>query len=112
MLFFILSKTYVVGTRKSLSNAKIFEHPKQILKTRLQSMVHHREYLPFYLTKLHAKTVKEEMHLQENILLIFNLYPRVDLVVKVTRNVAQCPLYNVTCAPKKIEVVISQLGMI
>ena len=38
------------------------------------------------------------MHLKENTL--FDL----DLWVKVTRNVAQCPLHNVTYAPTEFEV--------
>ena len=43
-------------------------------------------------------TVKENIHLQENTL--FDL----DLRVKVTRNVAKCPLHNVTYAPTEFEV--------
>ena len=50
---------------------------------------------------LHS-TVKEKMHLQENTL--FDL----DLWVKVTRNVAQCPLHNVTYASTEIEVTTSK----
>ena len=47
-------------------------------------------------------TVKEKIHLQENIL--FNL----DLWVKVTWNVAQCPLHHVTYAPTEFEVTTSK----
>ena len=46
---------------------------------------------------LHPR-VKEKMHLEENTL--FDL----DLWVKVTRNVAQCPLHHVTYAPTELEV--------
>ena len=46
--------------------------------------------------------VKEKMYLQENTL--FDL----DLRVKVTQNVAQCPLYHVTCAPAEFEVTASK----
>ena len=42
------------------------------------------------------------MHLQENTL--FDL----DLWVKVTRNVAKCPLYHVTYAPTELEVTTSK----
>ena len=42
------------------------------------------------------------MHLQENIL--FDL----DLQVKVTQKVAQCPLHHVTCAPTEFEVTTSK----
>ena len=45
---------------------------------------------------------KEKMHLQENTL--FDL----DLYVKVTGNVAQCPLYHVTYAPTEFEVTVSK----
>ena len=45
--------------------------------------------------------VKEVLHLQENIL--YDL----DLVVKVTQNVAQCPSNHMTYAPAKFEVVTS-----
>ena len=47
-------------------------------------------------------TVKEKMHLQENTL--FNL----DLRVKVTRNVARCPLHRVTYAPTEFKVTTSK----
>ena len=50
---------------------------------------------------LHS-TVKEKMHLQENTL--FNL----DLQVKVTQNVVQCPLHHVTYAPTEFEVTKSK----
>ena len=51
--------------------------------------------------------VKEKMHLQENTL--FDL----DLVVKVTWNVAQCPLHHVTYAPTEFEVTTSNgLGVV
>ena len=46
--------------------------------------------------------VKEKMHLQENTL--FDL----DIGVKVTQNVAQCPLHHVTYAPTEIEVITSK----
>ena len=46
-------------------------------------------------------TVKEKMHLQENTL--FDL----DLLVKVTCNVAQYPLHNVTYSATKFEVAMS-----
>ena len=46
--------------------------------------------------------VKEEMHLQENTL--FDL----DLGVKVTWNVAQCPLHHVSYAPTEFEVTTSK----
>ena len=46
--------------------------------------------------------VKEKMNLQENTL--FDL----DLGVKVTRNVAQCPLHHVTYAPIEFEVTTSK----
>ena len=41
---------------------------------------------------------KEKIHLQENIL--FDL----DLGVKVTQNVAQCPHHHITYAPTEFEV--------
>ena len=47
-------------------------------------------------------TVNEKMHLQENTL--FDL----DLWVKVTRNVAQCPLHHVTYAPTEFEITTSK----
>ena len=47
-------------------------------------------------------TVKEKMHLHENTL--FSL----DLGVKVTRNIAQCPLHHVTYAPTEFEVTTSK----
>ena len=47
-------------------------------------------------------TVKEKTHLQENTLFDLNLQ------VKVTRNVAQCPLHHVTYAPTKFEVTTSK----
>ena len=47
-------------------------------------------------------TVKEKMHLQENTL--FDL----DLWVKVTQNVAQCPLHHVAYAPTEFEVTTSK----
>ena len=46
-------------------------------------------------------TVKDKMHLQEN-----NLFD-VDLGVRVTQNVAQCPLHHVTYAPTEFEVTMS-----
>ena len=46
--------------------------------------------------------VKEKMHLQEN-----NLFD-LDLWVKVTQNVAQCPLQHVTYAPTEFEVTTSK----
>ena len=45
-----------------------------------------------------CRSVKEEMHLQENTL--FDL----DLRVKLTRNVVRYPLHYVTYAPAKFEV--------
>ena len=48
------------------------------------------------------RTVKKKLHLQENTL--FDL----DLRVKVTRNVAQCPLHHVTNAPTEFEVTTSK----
>ena len=51
--------------------------------------------------KLLHPTVKELMHLQENT--VFDL----DLGVKVTQDVAQYPLHDVTCAPVKFEVATS-----
>ena len=45
--------------------------------------------------------VKEEMHLQENTLYDLNL------VVKVTQNVVQCPLNHMTYACAKFEVATS-----
>ena len=45
--------------------------------------------------------VKEKMHLQENTLFYL------DFVVKVTQNVAQCPLHHVTYAPTEFEVTTS-----
>ena len=47
-------------------------------------------------------TVKGKMHLQENTL--FDL----DIGVKVTGNVAQCPLHHVTYAPTRFEVTTSK----
>ena len=47
-------------------------------------------------------TVKEKMHLQENILV------DLDLRVKVTRNVAQSTLHYVTYAPTEFEVTTSK----
>ena len=44
-------------------------------------------------------TVEEKMHLQENTL---------NDQVKVTRNVAQCPLHHVTYAPTEFEVTTSK----
>ena len=46
--------------------------------------------------------VKDKMHIQENTL--FDL----DLGVKVTGNVTQCPLHYVTYAPTKFEVTMSK----
>ena len=57
-------------------------------------------YLPSL--KLLHPMVKEKMHLQENTL--FDL----DLWVKVTQNVAQCPLHHVTYAPTEFEVTTSK----
>ena len=51
-------------------------------------------------------TVKEKMHLQENTL--FDGDFDLDLRVKVTRNVAQCPLHHVTYAPTEFEVTTSK----
>ena len=48
-------------------------------------------------------TVKEKMHLQANTL--FDL----DLWVKVTRNVAKCPLHHVTYAPTEFEFTTSKV---
>ena len=45
-------------------------------------------------------TVKEEVHLKENTLF--------DLRVKVTRNVAQCPIHHVTYAPTEFGVTASK----
>ena len=52
--------------------------------------------------KLLRPTVLEKMHLQESTL--FDL----DLQVKVTLNVAQCPLHHVTYAPTEFEVTTSK----
>ena len=52
--------------------------------------------------KLLRPTVIEKMHLQESTL--FDL----DLQVKVTLNVAQCPLHHVTYAPTEFEVTTSK----
>ena len=46
--------------------------------------------------------VKEKMHLQE--ITLFDI----DLRVKVTRNVAQCPLHYLTYAPTEFEVTTSK----
>ena len=46
--------------------------------------------------------VKEKMHLQEK-----TLYD-LDLWVKVTLNVAKCPLHHVTYAPTEFEVTMSK----
>ena len=46
--------------------------------------------------KLICPMVKEEMHLQEN-----TLYD-LDLVVKVTQNVVQCPPNHMTYAPRPV----------
>ena len=46
--------------------------------------------------------VKDKMHLQENTLF------DIDLWVKVTQNVAQCPLHHVTYAPTEFEVTTSK----
>ena len=46
--------------------------------------------------------LKKKIHLQENTL--FDL----DLRVKVTRNLAQCPLHHVTYAPTEVEVTMSK----
>ena len=51
-------------------------------------------------------TVKEKMHLQENTL--FDSDFDLDLRVKVTQNVAQCPLHHVTYAPTEFEVTTSK----
>ena len=45
--------------------------------------------------------IKEMLHLQENTL------HDLDLVVKVTQNVVQCPSNHMTYAPAKFEVVTS-----
>ena len=50
---------------------------------------------------LHTRD-KEKMHPQENTL--FDL----DFGVKVTRNIAQCPLHHVTYAPTEFEVSMSK----
>ena len=47
--------------------------------------------------------VKEKTHLKKNTL--FDL----DLLVKVTQNVAQCPLHHVTYRPTMFEVTTSKL---
>ena len=47
-------------------------------------------------------TVEEKMHLQENAL------NDLDLQVKVTQNVAQCPLHHMTYAPAEFEVTTSK----
>ena len=47
-------------------------------------------------------TVKEKIHLQENTL------SGLDLGVKVTGNVAQCPLHHLTYAPTKFKVTTSK----
>ena len=47
-------------------------------------------------------TVKEKMNLQEKTLL------ELDLQVKVTQNVAKCPLHHVTYAPTEFEVTKSK----
>ena len=48
------------------------------------------------------RMVKEKMHIQENTL--FDL----DIGVKVTRNIAQCPLHHVTYASTEFEVTTSK----
>ena len=48
------------------------------------------------------------MHLQENTLNDIDLQNDLDLGVKVTRNVAQCPLHHVTYAPTEFEVTPSK----
>ena len=48
--------------------------------------------------------IKEKMHLKENPL--FDL----DLWVKATRNVAQCPLHHVTYAPTEFELLLQSTG--
>ena len=45
---------------------------------------------------------KEKMHLQENTLF------DIELQVRVTGNVAQCPLHHVTYAPTEFEVTTSK----
>ena len=55
------------------------------------------QYLLLWSLKLICPMVKEEMHLQEN-----TLYD-LDLVVKVTQNVVQCPLNHMTYAPAKFK---------
>ena len=65
----------------------------------LSGPLHHVAYSPARLG-LPCPAVKEEMHLQENIL--FDL----DLGVKVTHNVAHNPLHHVTYSPAKFEVAI------
>ena len=53
---------------------------------------------------LHS-TVEGKMHLQENTL---NGLDPLDLQLKVTRNVTQCPLHHVTYAPTEFEVTTSK----
>ena len=53
--------------------------------------------------KLICPMVKEEMHLQENTLYDLDL----DLVLKVTQNVVQCPPNHMTYVPAKFEVATS-----
>ena len=60
-----------------------------------------RPMLQQRLMLLHS-TVKE-MHLQENTLFDH------DLLVNVTRNVAQCPQHHVTYAPTEFEVTTSKV---
>ena len=60
-----------------------------------------RPMLQGRLMLLHS-TVKEMMHLQENTLFDH------DLLVNVTRNVAQCPRHHVIYAPTEFEVTTSK----
>ena len=57
--------------------------------------------------KLLHPTVMEKMHLQESTLFDLDLQVKVTQV-KVTLNVAQCPLHHVTYAPTEFEVTTSK----
>ena len=58
--------------------------------------------------KLLRPTVKEKMDLQESTLFFYLDLQAFNLQVKVTLNVAQCPLHHVTHAPTEFEVTTSK----
>ena len=99
---------------ESITRAAVDGTPSQIpaflpITSTLGSRSHNMQLSTFYIMwpmqlwslKLICPMVKEEMDLQGN-----TLYD-LDLVVKVTQNVVQCPPNHMTYAPAKFEVATS-----